>query len=224
MPKVDNTLIGEIKQISTMTGTPTISDHWKECDGSAVNDAASPYNGIRLYNLNGANVSFSVTWTADVGGAYATIVDADINALNVGDSVTGTGITNVNGLPPKIIDITGNTVTIADTAANGVIADTTFTNDGVYLGGGSGGSVADEMQQITGDTTSALNRNLFQTATGALVGQGSETNRYQESSVAGGVYRSINFDSAQSLAEGGARTGSRTHPHTRFVKMVMRIK
>lgn len=37
----------------SLTGTPALTGTWAECDGSTVSDAASPYNGVALPNMNG---------------------------------------------------------------------------------------------------------------------------------------------------------------------------
>lgn len=209
--------VGEIKAFDSMGSSITLNPYWKECDGSLISDAASPFNGKRIRNLNGANVALTLTWTADAGGAYATVDAVDINALNIGDSVTGTGITNVNGQPPQIIDIDNATrkVTINNTVATGSIIST-FTNDGIYLGGGDIGSARDQVQshihQLWGSGTSQLG--------GAYVGgmQGANT----------APTASMSYFGASSMitegVNGTPRVGARTRPQTRYVKYIMRIK
>lgn len=39
----------------SMTGTPSLQDGWVECNGQTINDAASPYNGRTIPNLNSNN-------------------------------------------------------------------------------------------------------------------------------------------------------------------------
>jgi len=126
--------IGGIIDFSgSRANTPALSGYFQLCDGSVISDADSPYNGERTENLNGANVILTgVSWTADGGGSYATIAQADLYALAVGDDVSGIGIV----ADTTITDITGTTVTISDTAISGSV-DTTFTNRGRFVRGGS---------------------------------------------------------------------------------------
>ncbi len=38
----------------SLTGVPTLSSHWQECNGQTLSDPLSPYNGQALPNLNGS--------------------------------------------------------------------------------------------------------------------------------------------------------------------------
>ena len=50
-----NSPIGTIVAwLKSLTSTPALTSEWKECDGTAVSDAASPMNGVNVPNLNGA--------------------------------------------------------------------------------------------------------------------------------------------------------------------------
>ena len=46
---------GIIAWDKNMPGVPALPDGFKECDGSVINDAASPMNGETTRNLNGDN-------------------------------------------------------------------------------------------------------------------------------------------------------------------------
>lgn len=41
--------------LKTFTGVPSLPDNWAECDGSVINDSASPMNGQTLPDMNGEN-------------------------------------------------------------------------------------------------------------------------------------------------------------------------
>jgi hypothetical protein len=190
--------------------TPTLGDNFADQDGSVINDAESPYNGERNYNFNGGDVVLTLTWTADAGGAYATVSADDLYALNEGDDVTGSGI----AADTKITDITGTTVTISDVSASGSIS-TTFTNDGLAVYGGSGGSQADQMQghwhtyrygRRDGGSTSGYD---------AMKQDYSVNNTIAKDRVIGIISDGTN---------GTPRTGTRTRSHARILKVAMRIK
>lgn len=71
--------------LKSYTNTPSLPDGWAECDGSAVSDSDSPYNGQNLPDLNsgtqrflrgsttsgttGGSDSHSHEWVNDGGGA-----------------------------------------------------------------------------------------------------------------------------------------------------------
>src|SRR6056297_127409 len=97
--------------------TPALPAQFVEANGQEIDDASSVYDGYRAPNENGADVVLTVTYTADGGGAYATVAATDITALKQGDDVTGSGI----AAGSTITDITGTTVTISDTDASGDI-------------------------------------------------------------------------------------------------------
>jgi hypothetical protein len=120
--------IGEIKQYDkSFPNTPAISANWIECDGGVILDIDSPYNTYRARNLNGDSVILtSTTWASGV----ATVAATDVTGLGLGDFVSGAGI----AAGAYITDITGNVVTISDTAFSGT-EDTTFTNDGRFVRG-----------------------------------------------------------------------------------------
>ena len=191
--------------------TPTLGDNFADQDGSVINDAESPYNGERNYNFNGGDVVLTLTWTADAGGAYATVSADDLYALNEGDDVTGSGI----AADTKITDITGTTVTISDVSASGSIS-TTFTNDGLAVYGGSGGSQADQMQghkhtsEIHSGTTSGAGNSYMVTA---VTYWSTPTNK--------AVYV---LNPSTDGTNGIPRTGTRTRSHARILKVAMRIK
>jgi len=114
----------------SMPSVPAISSSYEECNGQQISDGDSPFDGYRLRNLNGANVALTLTWTADAGGAYATVAATDVTALAEGDDVLGGAI----AAGSTITDITGTTVTISDVAIDTEV-ESTFTNDGRFLRG-----------------------------------------------------------------------------------------
>ena len=204
---VENQPIGTIQAVDTsFPNTPAVDPKWTECNGSII-PIGSVYSGYRTRNLNGANVNLSVTWTADGGGAYATLASTDITGVNVGDWVSGTGISSVNGQPAMVIDITGTVITINDTAANGAISST-FTNDGVYIAGGASGSNFDTLQNHWHE--------FFQSSdTGAIDGTTGAKNF-------GVLGEQRVQDPITDGSNGDVRTGNRTRPHTRYLKYYMK--
>lgn len=113
--------------------TPVLSATWLKyytlANGATISDAASPYNGYRSPNYNGADVVLTgIVWASGV----ATIPAVDLTALAVGDDVSGGAIAS----GAYISDITGTTVTLTDTAISATV-DTTFTNDGRFIRGGA---------------------------------------------------------------------------------------
>lgn len=192
-----------------------------EANGQLISDSDSPYDGYRIRNFNGADVVLTLTWTADAGGAYATVADADLPALAVGDWVTGSGIAS----DTMIKDISGTTVTITDEAADGEI-ESTFNNDGLYISGGptSGVSFWDQMQRIKGETGAGIRD--VSSAKATRVGAFTEGTSVED--VQGGTAGSAasdNFDSADSPdARTSSTTAGRTRPHTMQMVVVTRIK
>jgi hypothetical protein len=224
--------IGTVKDFDKdFGGTPALTAYWKECDGSVISDAGSPYNGKRIRNLNGANVILTLTWTANAGGSFATVNANDITALNVGDWVTGTGIA-ANSLIKSIV---GTTVTITDIAATGS-KSTTFTNDGIFVSGqaDSGLSGRDEMQRMTGtfgfsdDLTLELRAAVETSITGGAFTYPTEAPTRTASFSDGGTRTrstSVLFDSTNSPnARTSTTTAGRTTPHWRGMVKIMRIK
>ena len=220
---LDSTPIGVIKPWDkSMPNTPALDDTWAECNGQFISDSGSPYNGYRIRNLNGADVIFSVSWSAGI----ATISTANIAALSVGDSVTGTGITSGS----IITDITGNIVTMSDTGFSGTI-NTTFTNKGNFIRGGitSGNSKNDAMQRITGSfrtNRDVSNTDLVNSPLGAFYNTTDSTrDRSVETNAADRVWRRTHFDSSLSTSPNQAKTDDEeTYPkHTEMV-MIMKIK
>lgn len=195
----------------TFPNTPALGAAWAACDGAVI--ATGVYTGYRARNLNGANVVLSLTWTADGGGSFATGTATDLTALNVGDTITGSGISTVDGQPAMVIDITGTVITINDTAASGAISST-FTNEGVYIGGGSG-SAYDTLQNHwhsiwrNGGTGSTLAPNEFPNAINS-----DPQNPFLTVVAKGQLTNGVN---------GTPRPDNRTKPHTRFLRYVMKI-
>lgn len=212
--------VGDFKIYADMSGTSALPAEFQDCDGSVISDADSPYNGKRIYNINGGDVTETLTWTADAGGAYATVSADDLYALNEGDDVTGSGI----AADTKITDISGTTVTISDVSASGSIS-TTFTNDGLAVYGGSGGSQGDQGQLLTGYVE---HRGTFANVADRRISgvfSWDETNNYAGYSGAAGASSTLEFSSSNSPnARTSATTAGRTRSHARILKVAMRIK
>lgn len=140
--------IGTIKPHPVgVPGVVPLDSEYKLCDGSVVNDVASPMNGNRVPNLVGADVVLSVAWTADAGGAHGTIPVADTYALGVHDYVAGTGIAEHSVI--TAINYATGEIVISDPAATGEI-ECTFWNEGRGIVGGAFGSVGDQEQRLEG--------------------------------------------------------------------------
>ena len=204
--------IGEIKHVSLQTGTPALEDIWVECDGQAISDAESPYNGSRIENLNGGDVIITLDWIADAGGSYASAAVTDITALNIYDWVSGGAI--AAGSMVKDIDEATRIVTLTDTAISGSV-ESTFTNDGIYIGGGDGGSAGDQGQGHYHEPLAPQTRLWGTSGPGAV------------SAPTGGAINATQVSTGDPITDGTngtPRTGTRTRPHTRFLKAVKRIK
>lgn len=205
----------------SMPGAPALTSYWKEMDGSVISDAASPFNGYRIRNMNGANVVLTLTWTSDAGGAYATVPSTDITALAVGDDVSGTGI----AANSYISDITGTTVTITDTAASGSISST-FTNDGDFTRGGSVSNTGqkDAMQGhivYSGYAISAIQPLVYGGTTNDMPGGATQTvARNAEAR----TYQAESSGPKTDGVNGTPRTDSETRPKNRTMVYIQRIK
>jgi len=91
----NNVSFGEFKPLDIddpLLSTYTLPPGVVRADGQLIDDADSPYDGYRIKNFNGADVTLTLTWTADAGGAYATVAAEDLPAIAKGDWVTGSGI------------------------------------------------------------------------------------------------------------------------------------
>jgi len=184
----------------------TLPDNVVEANGQLISDADSPYNGYRIRNVNGADVTLTLTWASGV----ATVAAADLPALNVGDWVSGGAIAS----EAQIADITGTTVTLTDTAISDTDLSTTFNNDGMYLSGGaaSGVSLRDQMQGHWHQ--------------GVGGGSDSGTSEYidRASDIVSPAPTLAVQDPITDGTNGDPRTGTRTRPHTLQMVAVTRIK
>ncbi len=94
--------IGTVKHWDkTRPGTPALSDSWMECNGQAVTDAASPYFGQNLQDLNGAQGGVPVflrgaNFSGGTGGAENHSHGLPLN-INGGSVQSGADVTV---LPP----------------------------------------------------------------------------------------------------------------------------
>ena len=207
----------------------SLDDRWKLCDGSLVDDIASDYDDVRVYNLTGDNVVLTLTWTADAGGSYATVDAADRYAVNIGDWIAGTGI-DAGGMVTEFVHATG-VVTITQVDLTGVVA-VTLSNDGVSLTGGVSDKLshADQMQghqhlspayllsSQAGEAYKASladNNDDLGVYTGRLAVTSGNTNKPQ-------VARTDEYRTDETNGE--PRTGLRTKPHARRMPIYIRIK
>jgi hypothetical protein len=124
-----------------VAGIPAMPSQFAACSGQLISDSQSLYNGTRLPNLNGANVVLTLTFTANSGGATATVAAADRPAIALHDWVTGSGIAALTYV--KSFDYATGALVISDIAASGS-KSTTFANEGRgVIGGTAFGSVGD---------------------------------------------------------------------------------
>ncbi len=135
--------VGTIKAWDkSFPNTPALSltPSWKECDGSLISDVDSPFNNYRSRNLNGGIFSLTLTFASGV----ASVSEYDITALNVGDVVSGTGIsagTRITG-----VDTAENEITISDLVSGEIEIEITGRNRFIRGGSSSGNSQDDQMQ------------------------------------------------------------------------------
>jgi hypothetical protein len=206
-----------------VAGLPAISSRFAACSGQLISDAQSLYNGTRLPNLNGENVVLTLTFTANSGGATATVAAADRPAIALHDWVTGSGIAALTYV--KSFDYSTGALVISDPAATGS-KSATFSNEGRgVIGGTNFGSVGDSMQRITGTIgTSSSARGHYDTngSTGAFSVVNPRTlDLFDFSSTANNSGNIANFDSANSP---NARTGNKTKSDSYRMTYYMRIK
>lgn len=82
--------------LKSYTNTPSLPDGWAECDGSAVSDTDSPYNGQNLPDLNSGTQRFlrGSTTSGTTGGSDAhthTVTPATHAPLMGGGPARNTG-------------------------------------------------------------------------------------------------------------------------------------
>ena len=125
------------------------------CDGTAISDAESPWNGQIMPNINNVAKTKSVTFSS--GSTTATMSNTD-------DIVAGALVTT-SAVPTgtKVLSINGSTqVTLSNSATASATQTTTIGgNGGIFLQGGvSAGTFSpDQMQRITG----SMDANRFST-------------------------------------------------------------
>ena len=214
--------VGTLRNHPTdLPGTEPLAPNWQLCDGSLISDAASPYNGRRVFNLTGASVELSLDWTADGAGSYAILDEADVFAVSEGDTVAGGGIDAecvVLSIDPATREIV---VTQTDLAGE---ISTTFSNEGLSVVGGANDNLsqADCVQRMTGNTGYIL-RNVGTQPSGAFtVGNNTSSDI---STTGGNNSRDMDFYSANSPnARTSAETYGRTKPHARKMPVYIKIK
>ena len=227
----DVSAVGIIKMRPEPAGInlPAMPDIWASASGQPITDAESPFNGKRIYNYNGADVVLTgLTWTADAGGSFATVPEADRLAIGIADDVTGTGIAADTVVVS--MDYETGEVIISDVDATGE-TDTTFTNEGRGAVGGSFGSVGNQMQRITASTepngralTSHGNVGPNTQLSGAFnTGSTSFVNEMNDDGTRN--LRTLEFDSANSPnARTSATTNGRTKADAYKAVFYVRIK
>ena len=97
-----NTSIGEvyvpigtvIPWAKSISGTPTLSAYWAECNGQTVSDAESPFNGQTLPNLNGNNNFLRGATTSGTTGGAATHVHAISGTTSAAVNANTAGTSN----------------------------------------------------------------------------------------------------------------------------------
>jgi hypothetical protein len=210
-------------EISGVT-LPSLSSSLAAMDGQLISDAESPFDGVRLPNVNGEDVVLTLTFTADGGGSFATIASADRPAIAEHDWATGTGIAANTYV--KSIDYATGEVILSDTAPSGSI-EVTFTNEGRGIVGASVfGSVGDKMQKITGKQQSPrLRISVGQVNEGALFGDTSVSLESPLGTGTNSTTQALGFDSSLSPdARTSADTFGKTKTDGYKMKYYMRIK
>jgi hypothetical protein len=138
---------------------PAVPASLASCSGQLISDAASPFNGKRLPNLNGQTVNLTLNFTANAGGATTTVNAADVAAIALHDWVTGSGIAALTYV--KSFNYSTGALVISDPLASGSIP-TTFSNEGrSIVGGTTFGSVGDQMQGHKFDWDARTNTGSF---------------------------------------------------------------
>jgi hypothetical protein len=214
-----------------VAGLPAMSSRFAACSGQLISDAQSLYNGTRLPNLNGANVVLTLTFTANAGGATATVAAADRPAIALHDWVTGSGIAALTYV--KSFDYSTGALVISDPAATGS-KSATFSNEGRgVIGGTAFGSVGDTGQIITGNMGPSGNEGFFGMHRSTLASKPTYVNGAfvdgltapAQNVVAntGAVTNAVTvgFDSSKSP---NARTGNKTKSDAYRMTYYMRIK
>jgi hypothetical protein len=199
----------------------TLPAWFVECNGQLLNDSDSPLDGEYIPNLNGISKSKSAT----LDGTTSVTVDTTKD-LYAGADVSGSSIPT----GAKILTIDSDTEFTLNQAATGSGTETlTIGGNGpVFLGGypSSGIWKADQMQRISGtfDNFGGDGDDPAQTS-GAFTSYAGDPNTGWDKTVASGqAMKRVSFNSANSLAEGGARTGDETYPKHRGITYVMKIK
>ena len=89
--------------LKSYTSTPALPDGWHECDGGTVSDAASPYNGQALPNLNTGTQRFlrGSSTSGTTGGAESHSHSSPAGGGGGGfQAASGGPTTDANHLPP----------------------------------------------------------------------------------------------------------------------------
>lgn len=226
MQDLTSSYVGEVRSRLEPTGVtlPTMPSYYQSANGALVSDSDSPYNGKRLPNLNGGDVTLTLTFTADAGGAYATIDDADKLAVGMHDWASDGVVSIEANSYVKSIDYSTGVVIISDTTTSGSVT-VTFSNEGRSLVGGAFDSVGDQMQRITGHTHSMRRQSISgDDRHGALYASQSGGKRCARDSDEG-RYIHLAIDSSLSPnARTGAETWDKTKTDAYKAVMYIRIK
>jgi hypothetical protein len=210
-----------------VAGILAMPSQFAACSGQLISDAQSLYNGTRLPNLNGANVVLTLTFTANAGGATATVAVVDRPAIALHDWVTGSGIAALTYV--KSFDYATGALVISDIAASGS-KSTTFANEGRgVIGGTAFGSVGDAAQRMQGEFK--YSRNSGGTTIGAITGTdaGSASGAFSRGSASVGNSGTQNIVTTSNYAllldnAQVNRTGNKTKSDAYRMTYYMRIK
>ncbi|WP_411821199.1 hypothetical protein [Leptospira sp. 'Mane'] len=142
---------------NTFPNVPSLGSNFAPCDGSIITDADSLLKDYRTRNLNGATLSTLSVSNVNNTNKSVDLSSYDITALNVGDTVVGTGAS----LPSDCVisSISGNTIvfgklssiwngTTYATITENITGLTSITVTGTVRtieGGDSGGSFWDTL-------------------------------------------------------------------------------
>ena len=192
---------------------PSLPASLAACSGQLISDAASPFDGKRLPNLNGENVVLTLTFTATAGGATATVAEADRAAIALHDWVTGSGIAALTYV--KSFNYSTGALVISDAAASGS-KSTTFSNEGrSIVGGATFGSVGDAMQGHWHNSFITLRSPSTAVSNG---------NTYRMAEAATGTATDVVQSPTSDGTNGTPRTGTKTKSDAYRMAYYMRIK
>ena len=78
----------------SISGTPSLSSYWAECNGQTITDSDSPFNGQALPNLNGNNNFLRGATASGATGGAATHVHAISGTTGAAVNASTAGTSN----------------------------------------------------------------------------------------------------------------------------------